>query len=475
MRSDTCLFAATGRRCINPPMGIAHQGWGAQRHERAEGIDLDLWTTALALSDQSSKVIILDLDLIFLSGEGANRLRSVISAATGVPAECIRCSWTHSHSSPVTDKTWVQKGYDLVPPWLEAVNDLSAQAACEALSNLQPVEVYAGRGECLININRRALTAEGRLICGKNREGSSDHEVLVVKLDGLNGKTVATLVNYACHPTVLGPPNRLVTPDYPEVVKRIVEDAVGGRCLFLLGAAGDQGPIQGYLDDLSVYKSLGAILGHEVAKVALSLSYIPAGETLREVLESGAPLGIYDEHFLKVSSLPLKVTTREILVPLRTDLPEATVVSGTLRSWQKTIEVARAHGDDQALREAIFMGRRSDILLRLIERLGTQTELAVETQFICTGDVALVSCNFEPFSKTGFEIKRHSPFPVTLFSGYSNGYLGYMATSEERRLGGYEVEASPFGEGAAEIFQRQVLVTLHELRSMSEESPIRST
>ena len=45
------LLAGTGRRCTNPPPNIAHGGWGAQKHEQAEGIDMDLWVTALALSD----------------------------------------------------------------------------------------------------------------------------------------------------------------------------------------------------------------------------------------------------------------------------------------------------------------------------------------------------------------------------------------------------------------------------------------
>ena len=48
------LFAGTGRRCINPPPGIAHGGWGAQKHEQAEGIDMDLWVTALALAGSAS-------------------------------------------------------------------------------------------------------------------------------------------------------------------------------------------------------------------------------------------------------------------------------------------------------------------------------------------------------------------------------------------------------------------------------------
>jgi len=54
-------------------------------------------------------------------------------------------------------------------------------------------------------------------------------------LAAVGGAPVATLVNYACHATIMGPANRLITPDYPGAMKRVVEAAVGGRCVFEAG------------------------------------------------------------------------------------------------------------------------------------------------------------------------------------------------------------------------------------------------
>ena len=88
----------------------------------------------------------------------------------------------------------------------------------------------------------------------------------------------------------MGPLNRLITPDYPGAMKRVVEEALGGRCFFLQGAAGDQGPVQSFIADPKVYRQLGAVLGHEVAKVALSLTSVAANPTFREVIPSGASL-----------------------------------------------------------------------------------------------------------------------------------------------------------------------------------------
>src|SRR5439155_15556078 len=132
----------------------------------------------------------------------------------------------------------------------------------------------------------------------------------------------ATLVNYACHATIMGPAKRLITPDFPGAMKRVVEQALGGRCIFLQGSAGNVGPVQGFQADPNVYRRLGAVLGHEVAKVALGLTAIPTGLAFRAVIPSGAPLGCYDSQFAAQRGTPLQVRELEISVPLRTGLPE---------------------------------------------------------------------------------------------------------------------------------------------------------
>src|SRR5688572_16592861 len=95
------LSVGTGRRCINTQPDIAHGGWGAQKHEQAEGIDMDLWVTALALSKDAVTAIILDIDIQILTNDVADKIRSSVSKATGVPVKNIRASATHTHSGPV--------------------------------------------------------------------------------------------------------------------------------------------------------------------------------------------------------------------------------------------------------------------------------------------------------------------------------------------------------------------------------------
>jgi|ERR1051326_1276027 hypothetical protein len=465
MNGSQNLLAGVARRCTNPPPNIAHGGWGAQKHEQAEGIDMDLWATALALSDQKTTAIILDLDIQILTNQRADQIRSAVSQATGLPIQNIRASATHTHSGPVPYKSWIEKGYEMIGPWFDNVARWSAEAAVEALANLQSVRVRAGRGHCHINTNRRAVTSSSERFLGINPDGPCDHEVIVIKLDSPDSKSLATLVNYACHPTIMGPPNRFITPDYPGAMKRVVEQAVGGKCVFLQGSAGDQGPLEGFQADTNVYRNFGAILGHEVARIALALNSIPSKTNFREIIPSGAPLGMYESAFATLPATPLRVIDKEISVPLREGLPERKAATEKLEFWKSKLKAAREKSDQAAITEATYMARRADIQLRMADDFGGKTNAGVRTHFITFGDCAFVGCNIEPFCEIGMEIKRRSPFPITFMSGYTNGRMAYMATAEEWPKGGYEVENSPFGQSAAEVLTREVLQILDELRA----------
>ena len=427
---------------------------------------MDLWATALALSDGSTTALVLDIDIQILTNQRADQIRAAVSKATALPVENIRASATHTHSGPTPYKSWIEKGYELVDPWFADLSRWCAEAACEALANLQPITVRTGRGQCHINTNRRCVTPSGERFLGINPEGTCDHEVAVISLDGLDNQPLATLINYACHPTIMGPSNRLLTPDYPGAMKRVVEKAVGGRCLFLQGSAGDQGPMQSFQADTQVYRNLGAVLGHEATRVALELKNIPSSVKLREVMPSGAPLGMYDSEFKSQAALPLRVLEKEIRVAVREGLPERTVAAENLDVWKNKLKAARARGDSEAAREATYMARRADLQLRMADDFGGKTSTGVRTHFITFGDIALVGCNIEPFCEIGLAVKKDSPFSTTFMCGYTNGRLAYMATAEEWPKGGYEVENSPFGIEAAKTLTDQIIETLATMRNL---------
>ena len=54
------LNGGAGRTDITLPVGIAQAGWGAATHERAEGIDMPFYSTALYVTDSDIETAIVE-------------------------------------------------------------------------------------------------------------------------------------------------------------------------------------------------------------------------------------------------------------------------------------------------------------------------------------------------------------------------------------------------------------------------------
>ena len=84
------------------------------------------------------------------------------------------------------------------------------------------------------------------------------------------------------------------------------------------------------------------------------------------------------------------------------------------------------------------------------------------------GDTAIVGTPGEVFGEIGAAVRAASPAPVTIFAGYSNGVLGYIATPEEYPYGGYEpavaqrgyAHPAPFSPDVAGIIRDTALELL---------------
>ncbi len=51
---------------------------------------MDLWVTALALSDKMTTAIVLDVDIQILTNQRADQIRQAVSDATKIPIQNIR-------------------------------------------------------------------------------------------------------------------------------------------------------------------------------------------------------------------------------------------------------------------------------------------------------------------------------------------------------------------------------------------------
>ncbi len=463
------LLAGVARTDITPPIGIAHAGWGAQTHQRAIGVDLPLWATALALSDGDQTVVIIDIDLIYLWESEVAAVQQAVVELTGLPLSHIRLSYTHTHSGPINGKewtSWIKDGVEMVEPYDNSLPHQLAGVAWTAIQNLQPARAAAGNGNCGIAVNRRFQRPEdGAVIVGRNWDGPVDHEVKVVRIDDQEGQPLAALVNYACHPITVGPDNALITPDYPGVVKRVVEQATGATCLFLQGAAGNVGPIRGgAYNGINEYKRLGTILGYEASRIWWEIELPVRRERYVETLESGAPLAVYRNEVAEEPDATLRVDTRPMRLPLK-DMPPPEALEAELETHIKQLnELRTENGNDEDIRRVTMLAKRAKMRADIARKLQGQTHRTFEAQVFAIGDdIALVALNGEPFVEIGQEVKRNSPFKHTLFSGYSNDGWAYIPMPDAYPLGGYEVEITPLNSAAAEQVVVECLTLLREL------------
>ena len=77
------LKSGAGRTDITPPVGIAHAGWGAATHQRAEGVDMPFYATSLFVTDGELEIAIVDLDIGILTNEDGMSVRDFHPVATG--------------------------------------------------------------------------------------------------------------------------------------------------------------------------------------------------------------------------------------------------------------------------------------------------------------------------------------------------------------------------------------------------------
>ncbi len=450
------LRAGIARACINPPLDIPNGMWAAQEHVRGEGLDMDLHATVLVLADDALRVALIDLDLCFLQDDLAATIRRLVGVAADIPPGQVLPFCTHSHAGPVTLDFYRGEGEDRVQSYLQSLPHLIAGAAAVAAASVEPVHVAAGVGRSDIGVNRDVRLPEGRFIVGCNPEGFSDPEVGVIRIDTTAGRPLACLVNYACHPTVLGAGNRLISPDYPGSTRATVEELTGSTCFFLQGAGGNIGPVETFVADAAVARRLGTRLGLEAAHVHQSLDPRPVRTQLRSVVESGAPLADYEEvpdarppAKLAIASEDALLPTRSPLAPVYEEAPEQLAV------WQAKHAELIAHGAPSTeIAEALQRVTRQVLRADRMMRYRGKQELAVEAHALRLGEAAIVAIAGEPYSEIGAAVKARSPFPgKTLFGGYLGGDMMYITSAAvfEFDPPPMEVDNSPYAPEAEQV------------------------
>lgn len=420
---------------ITPRLGSEIPGSTSDR--LSSGIKDELYAKALAMEAEGMAWAIVALDAIDVPRSLVERLRERVREATGMPAEHVMVTSTHTHTGGPTIRTSYVNAVD--ESYLAWLADKAADAVTIAYRGRREARIGFGRGaEPDIAFNRRFRMKDGsvRMNPGIGNPdivepvGPIDPDVLVMRIDDADGQPIGVVSNYACHACVVG--GLEYSADYPGELGRALKRMLGERTvsLFVQGASGDINHIDvsGRLDTTNKdhYRTMGRILAGEAFKVRAKTD----------------------------TSGQLRPLVRSVYVPVRFRTPTDEQIADAHRLLQAP--------EGEAPATEIKLARQ---ILELAQKGEERAE--AEIQAIALGDAAIVGLPAELFVEFGLAIKRDSPFPLTIVSQLSNGSVsGYVCTREAFRQGGYETRLRPYSRLAEETGERLVEHALKLLREL---------
>jgi hypothetical protein len=259
------LEAAAGKVDITPDLSrekVLRAGFGATGR-KPQGVHDPLYARLLVLREGTTTVALVSFDLLGFYLNDTRDLRE--RAGYDAPGRYLFVHATHQHSGPDTLGLWGP---------FPGVSGVHA-AYHERLKAAVAAELKALEGRLVaVKASGGAGRLDPRGLCRDSRDPQViAPELAVLRLNDRKGKAVATVVNWSCHPEVLGRENRLITADFPGPLCARVESETGGACLFLNGMIGGL-----MTPDVSAesFSEMDRV-GRAVAAAALALKTAPAG------------------------------------------------------------------------------------------------------------------------------------------------------------------------------------------------------
>jgi hypothetical protein len=185
----------------------------------------DLTVRAMVLQDGNTKVAIVGADFLGFPAVLGDRVRAKVPS---IPAKNILIGVTHTHSAPDCYGFPDGKGgFSADLKYLDLVCEKMAEAINEAAANSKPSKLKIATGE-----------AKGKIAYNYYAPQLYDPRCSVIQTIGADGKVIATLVNYAIHPEVLGNRQGILSPDLCGPLYDRIAEKGGGTAVFMNGAQG---------------------------------------------------------------------------------------------------------------------------------------------------------------------------------------------------------------------------------------------
>jgi len=445
--------AGAATSVITPRLGVSINGHFNDRV--AKHIHDELHARCLVLNDGQTRLAIVVCDSCMIPRTVMDAAKLLIQQRTGILAESVLISATHTHSGPTCTGVF-QSEPDA--EYQRFLVERIADGVQRAVNQVAPAKIAWGVGKEPSQVfNRRWRMKPGAIPAnpfgGTNDlvrmnppvespelvepAGPTDPDVSVLAIQSLEGKPVALLANYSLH-YVGGVPGTDISADYfGEFCERISQ---------LLGADAQEPPFvamlangtSGDINNINFRQK-------QPAKKPYEQINIVADAVAREAQR------VYQEmKFL--DWVPLGVAQKEIQLGVR--LPD--------EAEMKRAEEILTKAKGRELRGSEEIYARETLLMKDYPR-----EVPLIIQAMRIGDLGIAAIPCEVFAEIGLEIKARSPFKPTFTFELANGYNGYLPTPEHHKLGGYETwraRSSYLEVGAAPRITTELLGLLRQVK-----------
>ena len=440
---------------INPMLGIDIKGYYVKRN--AKGFIDDLEAHAVALNCGSETVLMISVDVCYMVKELCDKYIEGISKTTGIPADKVFLSATHTHTGPSLEGgaaiDYIDEDIIKYTAFLgERLKDLSVMA----LSDLKSAKMgfIEGKAPDRIAYIRRYKMKDGTTCtCPPINDPNIDHpigtldqRVHILRFDQEDGESIVVL-NYGVHADTVN--GDLICSDWPGWLRRTLDKALDGvKCLAFVGAQGDVGsthvnPSGGDMNDTEIS------FDNEMKSPGMARF---VGRAL-----AGTVLQVYDKvEYVDVDDL--KVIHKTIKVPSNMPKPEDMEQA---RLYKKLHDEGK---DNEIPYTAMELTTVVAEAIRMCSLEHGPEFFELDLMGVKIGPVAFVGIPGEPFTDVGVGIKETEGWSAIMPVCLTNGCAGYFPMKSAFDEGGYEARSSKYKGGLAERIIDCGRAVLDELR-----------
>ncbi len=234
------LTASVSSIDITPPLEMKYTlgGYGERMNKPATGIHDPIMAKALSLKMGDKKYLLITLDLL---GLPSNLKGDLVKRIPGMGWNIGNMMLLPSHSHGSLEMAALNSKNMLnnpnlgifQPELLAFLLDRLESLIREADRNYKPVRIATG-SQILEGLNRN-----------RRNDPDIDKELIVTRIDQINGDPMAVLVNWTAHPTFLGVQDMLVSAEWPGYMQIELQKLIGRNVttMYFNGAEGDQSTV----------------------------------------------------------------------------------------------------------------------------------------------------------------------------------------------------------------------------------------